>query len=210
MRRSSWASSARRAGLAGSLAIVLLFLAPVPAAADWYFTPFIGIKFGGSTTLASPLVQIEVARKAALGGSVALISNGLLGVEADYGFYPGLFVQADDELVVASNRAQTLTGSVLLAAPLGLTRESLRPYLVGGVGWMSVIGSDEFVFFPVDEDFIALNLGVGAIGMLGDRFGLRFDVRHFSNLDRDEPSDGSSESPRLKFWRGTVGVTLRY
>jgi len=51
---------------------------------------------------------------------------------------------------------------------------------------------------------------VGAIGMLGDRAGLRFDVRHFSNLDRGERSGLSLSSPRLKFWRATVGVTLRY
>ena len=193
------------------LLVAFTCLAPAPAAADWYVTPFVGMKFGGSTTLVD-FASSEGTKKVAIGGSVALISDGLFGVEADYSFYPGFF-QSDRPLlgsVVESSQVQTLTGNVIIAVPLGITRESLRPYVVGGLGWMKASSDDIQSIFTFDNNLVALNLGAGAIGMLGNRAGLRFDVRHYNNLDRDTPTGFSIGLARLSFWRATVGVTFRY
>lgn len=197
----------RRAALIASL---LLGALPAPAAADWYFTPFLGNAFHGTTTFIDLEHLGEPRRKLTLGGSAALIV-GIIGVEADYAFVPGFFRNEDAALLVLNSHIQTVTGNVILTAPLSLTRESLRPYLVAGVGWMDV-GFEylEQPFLNVDENLTAFNLGIGAIGMLGNRIGVRFDLRHFTNLDRDTPTGTTFGSARVKFWRGTIGLTMRY
>ena len=113
-----------------------------------------------------------------LGASVALIGDGILGIEADVAHTPRFF-EGDDPLgLVLSSRVTTVSGNVLLAAPLALTRESLRPYLVGGLGLLQARASNAAGLFPLDEDLLGLTVGAGAIGFVSDVTGLRFDVRH--------------------------------
>jgi hypothetical protein len=211
---------AKRWGVA-ALAAGLLAMTPVAAAADWYFTPFFGWDLAGNTTLVDLEYLGANRTKVTFGGSVALL-RGIVGVEVDYGFVPGFFRNTDpprDPLnpnppegpTIANSHLQILSGSVMLAAPLTLTRESLRPYLVGGVGWMDAVSEDVRLAFPVNCDLTALNVGGGAIGMLGNRAGLRFDLRRFKGIaPTSSKCPAVSTGPRVNFWRATVGVTLRY
>ena len=197
------------------LAVVLTSV-PAPASADWYFTPFIGYDFGATTTLADFDYRGASRTKPTFGGA-AMLMGGIFGVEAEYAFIPRFFqspTPPEGRPTILESHVQTLTGNFVLAAPLSLTQESLRPYIVAGIGWMDAAAKpvDPRLVpdFSVDSNLTALNLGVGAIGMLGNRTGLRFDFRRFTNIDRDEPSGVSFGSPRLSFWRLTVGFTLRY
>jgi hypothetical protein len=212
---------AERRVQAALLALALLLAAPSRAAADWYFTPFFGWDLNGSTTLIDWEYGGRSRTKVTFGGSVMLL-KGVVGVEADYAMVPGFFenpacdgrVESADcktgLAVITSGHVQTLTGNAVIAAPLALTRESLRPYVVAGVGWMDVVAQSAANFVPIDTDMVAFNVGGGAIGMLGNRTGLRFEVRRFINIDDDTASRMSFGRARLKFWRATVGVTLRY
>ena len=196
------------------LAGLLWCATPAAASADWYFTPFIGWDFAATTTLADLDYQSENRTKTTFGGSAAFI-KGILGLEADYAFVPGFFRNPDREPpTIAGSRVQTFTGSLIVAAPLALTRESLRPYVLAGVGW---IGASSEIFLPggsnadlfVDEDMLGINVGGGAIGMFSNRTGLRFDLRRVWHL-HGETAEGSGFGTEIKFWRGTIGVTLRY
>jgi hypothetical protein len=194
------------------LAVVLaLVLFPGSAAADWYFTPFVGYDFNGTTTFVADLeYRFESRRKTTLGGS-AMLTRGILGLEVDYALVPNFFEKDVPEVLVAASHVQTLTGNVVLLAPLRLTRESLRPYLVAGAGWMDVYSEPYRVpALLVDEDLLAFNAGAGALGMFNARTGLRFDVRWFTNLDRNTSSGTPIGSARVKFWRASVGFVLRY
>lgn len=187
----------------------LLFLAtPRVASADWLITPFVGGSFAPETTF---LVFDEGAgRKFTLGASVALLSRGLFGIEAEVGHTPGFF-EGDDPLgLVLASRVTTVTGSVILAVPLALTRESLRPYVVGGLGLVQARSKHAGGLFPVDENLLGVDLGAGAIGFVTDRTGLRFDLRY---VKAASGADGPFARPgisRLSFWRATVGVVIRY
>jgi hypothetical protein len=91
-----------------------------------------------------------------------------------------------------------------------VTRESLRPYLVGGVGLLQARSKHAFDLFPVDRNFLAVQVGGGAIGLVSERTGLRFDLRH---IKAASGTDGPFARPgisRLSFWRASVGVVLRY
>jgi hypothetical protein len=178
------------------------------ARADWLITPFIGTSLAGETTFL--IFEEGAGSRMTLGASVALLGSGILGIEADVGHTPKFF-EGDDPLgLVLSSRVTTISGNVLLAAPLALTRESLRPYLVGGLGLLQARSVNAASLFPLEEDRLALTVGGGAIGFVSERTGLRFDVRHIkaiSGPDGPFPRDGVS---RLSFWRATAGLTIRY
>ena len=181
---------------------------PAIATADWLFTPFVGVAVAQETTF---LVFDQGSHKRlTIGGSAALLSDGILGLEADIGHTPRFF-QSDDPLgLVLASRVTTLTGSVIIAAPLTLTRESLRPYLVGGLGLMQARSRDLVGLLPLESDLLGLSFGGGAIGLLTERIGLRFELRHFRALSGEDGPFAQVKRSRLSFWRATTGVTIRY
>jgi hypothetical protein len=187
---------------------VLALLAPATARADWLITPFIGSSFGGTTNFVD-LEQGAGETKFTWGGSAALLSDGVFGVEGDFGYAPHFFERDTPAVLVTSSRVMTITGSVIAALPLTVTRESLRPYVSGGLGLMHARLEDVLGVFPVNSRLLALSVGGGAIGFLTPRTGLRFEIRQFKNLTGEQVS-GSLEAARLRFWRATVGVTFRY
>jgi hypothetical protein len=97
----------------------------------------------------------------------------------------------------------------MLAAPLSVTRESLRPYLVGGLGLLHTGVEDKFNVQTQSTNLLAMNIGGGAIGLVTTRAGVRFDLRNIRSVQRGESLSGTT-GPRLSFWRATVGVILRY
>ena len=201
----------------------MLCVLPSVAEADWYFMPFYGWDFNGKTTLVDFEYGARSRTKTTFGGSVVLMGN-ILGIEGDYSFVPRFFKNPEcarepprPDLcpsagpVVIDSHVQTLTGGIILATPVAVTRESLRPYVAAGIGWMDA--SAEYVAVSdllVNRNLVALNFGGGAIGMFGERTGMRFDLRRFTNIDRDEPRGTEVESARLTFWRATVSFVLRY
>jgi len=186
-----------------------LCLQPARAAADWLITPFLGLKLDGQTTLVD-LDQAAGAPKMTIGGSVALLGDGIVGLEGDFGFTPGFFDSNSRGALVAHSNVMTLTGNVLLAAPAGLTRESLRPYILGGLGLMRASIDDVTGVFPLRPNFLALAIGGGAIGGLTERTSVRFDLRRFQNLTTDPNRVMGFGRSRLSFWRADVGLTFRY
>lgn len=192
-----------------SVAFLLTLCAPAAEArADWLITPFIGTSLAGETTFL--IFEDGAGSRMTLGASVALLGDGILGIEVDVGHTPKFF-EGDDPLgLILTSRVTTISGNVMLAAPLSFTRESLRPYLVGGLGLLQARASNAASLFPLEEDRLGLTVGGGAIGFVSERTGLRFDVRHIkviSGPDGPLPRAGVS---RLSFWRATAGLTIRY
>ena len=199
---------------------VLLAAAPSAAHADWLFAPFLGSKFAGSTPLPDP-EQGAGSAKLVYGGSAGYWTSGILGLEVDFAHVPGFFerdsavstADLDTSGLVTSSNVITFGLDVVVAAPLSITRESLRPYVIGGLGWMyaSIEEQEDVVeeFLGRPKNSIGMNVGGGAVGFVTPRTGLRFEVRQFRSLERaDDPFTGERQS-LLSFWRATVGVVLR-
>lgn len=184
------------------------------ASAEWLFTPLIGFKFGGTSRPSPTFVDSDFSegrRKLLIGGSVAFLSDEILGIEADYSFIPGYFQGATD-INVVSSAVTTLMGNVIVAVPLSVTQYSLRPYVIGGVGLIrakSDVVENLNAVLGVSENLFGLNVGGGAIGALTNRTSVRFELRHFTNLGGEESAVGFGRA-RLSFWRATVGVAFRY
>lgn len=196
----------------GRVVVLILFwtwAAPGLARADWLVTPFVGLKVDGRTNLID-LDQAAGAAKVLVGGSVALLGSGPLGVEMDVGYTHGFFDSNTRGALVVRSHVSTLTGNVLIAVPASVTRESLRPYLVGGVGLMHAGIGDVLNLFPISSNFLAFDVGGGATGALTPRSSVRFDLRRFQNLTEKTGVGAGFGPSRLSFWRATVGLTFRY
>jgi hypothetical protein len=181
------------------------------ARADWMFTPFVGSSFGTQTSYT--ILETGPARHSQLifGGAAAYLSRGIFGVEADLSYAPHFFERADRLGLTGSitgSGVTTLNGSVIVAVPLAVTRESLRPYAVAGMGLIHASANDSLHVFDIHDNILGANLGAGAIGLISPRTGFRFEIRHFRSV-QNAPKLTGENSARLSFWRATVGVVIR-
>lgn len=193
--------------------IFLLVLALAPAQAhaqtDLLLIPFIGAKFAGHSNIVDPASPLQPggATKTTFGISGTILTDQLLGVEGDLDHTPHFFERGIGGLIAQSN-VTTLTGNVILAVPRAITRDSLRPYLVGGVGLMHAHVQTIGNVFNTNSNLLGLDAGGGVIGFLSPRAGARFELRHFKNLSKDSAA-ATFGATRLSYWRITAGMVLK-
>jgi hypothetical protein len=192
------------------LAVVWVLIAATPARADFFIVPFLGLKFGGSTSI----VDLELAaakRKLVLGAAALLTTpDSLLGFEAEFGSITGYFNNEEGgvrPLIKSGSYVTDLTGSVILQLPAGATGGGLRPYAVIGGGLIHAEAEDFLEIFQVRRTVPAINLGVGATGLVTTNVGVRFDLRHLRSIRRDAPTGGIGR--HIDYWRFTFGLLLR-
>lgn len=192
------------------LLLISLLAIPSTAWADFFIVPFAGVKFGGSTSI----VDLELAagkRKLELGVGAMKINNGIIGYEAEFGNIAGFFTSAEASretpLIKPGSYVNDLTGSLVLALPPGATGGGLRPYVVVGGGLIHAQAEDIIEVLQVRRTVPAINLGVGAIGMLTNNVGVRFDVRHLRSLSKDAAV--GLVGRRIAYSRFTIGLLLR-
>jgi hypothetical protein len=190
------------------LVVVALCASAAPARADWLLVPFAGTSFGGRTALIS-LEGGPNAAQTVLGVSGAWLSNQLIGFEADLLYGPSFFERGSGNNLIVGSYVSTLAGGVIVAVPLSITRESLRPYVTGGVGVINAGIHYSAEVFVEDRTLGALHLGAGAIGFVSRRTGYRFDLRHVRSLSREDDRVTGTRQTNLSFWRLTVGLVVR-
>ena len=188
-------------------ALLAVLAAPAPVLADIFVSPFVGLKFKGATNELD-LGDGAADAKLSIGAAAEILSDKGLGFEAELGYNPRFFEAGTGDLVTRSG-VTTFFGNLMLALPISITRESLRPYAVGGLGWIHASANDSIGFNAVSNDFLGLALGVGAIGFVTDTTGLRFDVRYLKSVSSGDVSELNQESARIRFWRATVGLVFR-
>ena len=189
--------------------VCLLGLAPAaPVSAEWFIVPFTGASFGSDTNYVDP--DLAAGRtNVAFGVSAGLIGPGFFGFEVDIGTTPGFFERASPELVTSSN-VTTVMGTVILAAPLSFTRESLRPYVVTGLGMLHASLDDFSEVYSFKRDLLGFTIGGGATGYFTNSVGVRFDLRYMRHVNEDESPGVGIGPTRLSLWRASIGIALRY
>jgi hypothetical protein len=182
---------------------------PAAAAAEWHFTPMVGYTFRGDTSLVDP--QLAAGKShLQIGGAVTLVGSGLLGVEAITVFTPSFFRnKANPEILLEHGRSFALMGNVVLTAPKRWTEYSLRPFVSGGFGLLHASQLDVSGVQPVESNLGGYNVGVGAVGFLSQRTGLRFDLRYYSSLNRPDQGPIAFGPVHLSYMTASIGVVLR-
>ncbi len=178
------------------------------AGADIIITPFVGKTFAAETTF---LTNSTVDKQTwVVGASAAWLTSSIIGAEVDFGYAPRFFGSSALNLTVPGSNVTSLTGNVLLTLPVSITRESLRPYVSGGMGVLHAGVDDPLAINTIDRNMLALSIGGGAIGFVNSRAGVRFDLRHIRSTSTDVDKQTLLTKPQLGFWRATIGVAIRY
>jgi opacity protein-like surface antigen len=193
--------------MAAAAACVLLSAAP--ARADWFVTPFVGGNFGGATD--QPLFgkTDAMTNPTTWGVSGGWTSGGWLGVEGDAAYAPKFFDSDNDFIVKRS--LTTVMANVRVAVPFGGKGGKLRPYVSGGAGLLRPSLAEAGDGAVVNANKFAWNVGGGVTGLLNDHVGINGDVRYLRARDKnEEPNVFGVQFDGLDFWRGAVGVTLKW
>jgi opacity protein-like surface antigen len=201
--------------IASSLVLFASVAAPRQASADWLFTPYIGINWGGTAGFSDAGdLEDEFERQMVFGGSLAWMGAGIAGFELDFGYSPNFFENTvgDDDFEFGDSNVTTVMANLVLGAPVGgQTGMGFRPYVAGGVGLMKSRIGDAGDIFEVDSTDWGFNVGGGVTAFFSDNVGIRGDVRYFRSLQDNEPDDELDIAVSdFRFWRGTVGVTFRF
>jgi hypothetical protein len=170
--------------------------------------PFIGMKFAGNTSIA-PSGPTVGEKKVTFGASTMLLSDSFFGVEADIEHTPQFFGPGERE-TISGSAVTTLTGNVIIAVPKAITQESLRPYVVAGVGLIHARVTTQVGLLDTKSNLLGLDIGGGVVGFVSPRAGARFELRHFKNLTDDASGAVTIGGTKLSFWRLTAGLVLRY
>jgi opacity protein-like surface antigen len=209
--------SFRKLFIASALVVTATITAPATASADWLFTPFIGVNWGGTaTTTINPGEDFEdeFERRMNFGASLGWMGAGIAGFEIDFGYSPNFFEQTtgEDNFEFGDSNVTTVMGNVVLGAPVGgQTGLGIRPYAVGGIGIIKSRIDNAEQLFDVDKSSWGFNVGGGVTAFLSDSFGLRGDVRYFRSLqDKEQDGDLDIGLADFRFWRGTLGATFRF
>lgn len=208
--------SLRKLLIASALVLTASVAAPAHASADWLFTPFIGVNWGGAatTSIEGEDFEDEFERRMNFGASLGWMGAGIAGFEIDFGYSPNFFEETsgDDNFEFGDSNVTTLMANVVLGAPIGgQTGLGIRPYAVGGIGIIKSRIDDAEQLFDVDKNNWGFNLGAGVTAFMSDNFGIRGDVRYFRSLEDEEQGDDLDIGlADFRFWRGTVGATFRF
>ncbi len=180
------------------LATALLVAAAAPARADGYITPFYGFNFGGDSANCVSLTNCQ-EKRTNLGVSLGSMGT-VLGFEADFGYAKDFF----GETPGADTSVLTFTTNVTVSVPVG----PIRPYLVGGVGLIRPHASLSFSALSIDKNAFGYDLGGGINLLPTAHLGVRGDVRRFRTFKDMTLFVFTGE--KLDFWRGSIGLVLKF
>jgi opacity protein-like surface antigen len=195
------------------IAAMALLGAPRPASADWTLTPFVGWNFGSSadvTGSGGPGFKDKFEKKIDYGASLTGMGAGAVGFEIDFGYSPNFFetsTTASGFRFTSKSNVTTLTGNLVVGAHSG----AVRPYALAGVGLLRTNVQDFAETFDVNtkNDF-GFDIGGGVMGFFSKNVGLRGDVRYFRGFrGTDDNATGLGVSD-FKFWRGSLGLSLKF
>jgi opacity protein-like surface antigen len=205
----------RFAHLIGTAAMMLFLSgAASPAAADWLFTPYLGVTFGGDANFGDVGdFEDNFERKVTFGGSATWMGAGIIGFEADFGTTPNFFenTTGPGDFDFGDSNVTTLMGNLVVGVPVGgQTGVGVRPYGVVGIGLLRSNVSFGGLIDDIDSNELGFNVGGGAHVFFNDNVGIRGDIRYFRGLQDDDENDLDLDLAEFDFWRGTVGVTFRF
>ncbi len=194
--------------------LLLLAFAPSPAQADteWQVRPFIGLTFGGGTTLVD-LTEGGGSRIKPMTGINGGWLGEVFGIDVDLAYAPGYFERdppPGSSKLVTSSAVTTFTGSLIVGVPKSRTKYVLRPYALGGFGIMHARAEDFFVVLPVIMTRPAVNVGGGVTGFIAERIGLNWELRYFHSVGAEQNFTGTNfDAQRLSFFRANMALVVK-
>ena len=184
--------------LTGAMAVAL---APTPARADGFVTPWVGSAFGSN---------IDNGR-GTFGVSAGTMGAGVIGGEVDFGYSPSFFGTQND---FGNNSVINLMGNVIVGVPIGGTSgKGLRPYVVGGLGLIrtQIDGVNNANLFrpAASNNMLGWDAGAGVMGNFNDHIGIRGELRYLRAMQDWNTTSVNFNGDKLHFWRPSIGIVIR-
>ena len=172
-------------------------LAARDAAAEFVITGNAGSVFGGDTD----------ERHTTFGLGLGYFSDSLFGFEVDATYTPDFF--GGEESGVPDNSLTTAMANIVLSGRFG---EDSRLYASAGAGIMKSNVGDADDLFDLGSDDFGANVGAGLIFGIGEKAGLRADVRYFRNLTGEDDAGNPFDVDfgDFDYWRASGGLSLRF
>jgi opacity protein-like surface antigen len=179
--------------------LTLLLACAAPASADGIFGGFVGRTFGGQTDASAPV----------FGGVLGGVQPRGVGFEIDFGHSPDFFDTED--LTGVKTSITTVMGNLVVG---GAAARGVAPFVSGGVGLIRAnVDAGDLLDNLSTNDF-GLNIGGGANVMFASNLGVRGDIRYFraftDESSDDEIPDFGVDVGDFDFWRGSVGLVVRW
>jgi len=207
--------SVRKWLVTASIFAVASGAAPRTASADWTLTPFLGWNFGGSADVngsGGSTFSNKFEKKLDYGASLTGMGAGATGFELDLGYSPNFFETSTSSSgfrFTNKSNVTTLMANLVVGGHTG----SVRPYVVAGVGLLrtNIQDFDQFFTVTTKNDF-GMDIGGGVMGFFSKSVGLRGDVRYFRGFrgTSDSSNPTGLALSDFKFWRGSLGLSLKF
>jgi hypothetical protein len=183
-------------------AAIGLIVAPAPARAEGYVTPWVGANWGSDLTNG----------RASFGVTAGGMGAGIFGGEVNFGYSPSFFGTQND---FGHNTVIDLMGNVIIGVPIGGSRSTaaVKPFVTAGVGLLRTqIDGGTIANVSSSNNMWGWNAGGGVMGYFNEHVGLRGDIRYlrgFEDLATGNEVLDLNGNNQLHFWRISGGVVLR-
>ena len=173
------------------------------ASAQGFINPFIG------ATLTSPSPNSDSSK---MGYGIALGSLGkIVGFETEIAYFPEILDNQGGGL--AQSKAFMFGADTLIGPTMGPVK------VYGAIGFGNLylnVSNLSSIVIPnaesISNNYFAINYGGGVAGFFSSHFGVKGDLRYFKaygfNLDDFEGT--SLKFDNFNFWRGTVGLLIKF
>jgi opacity protein-like surface antigen len=185
------------------LGLILVFgvvtVAPKPAAAQGFISPFIGFDYGGDSGCPTATdCEEKHSNLGVAGGKLGAIA----GAEVEFAYARDFF--GDTPGVDSS--VLTLMTNVIVGPRIGV----IRPFVLGGVGLIkSEVELTAGSLLDSSNNF-GWNIGGGVMLMFGDHVGVRGDIRKFKSFQDVGLLGFSLSEVKLTYNRASAGLVLAF
>jgi opacity protein-like surface antigen len=181
--------------------------APLPAHADGFISPTVGVNFGGQA--GGTLVNaVNNSNKVNWGVAAGWMGAGVFGVEEDFSHSPNFFGSGG---TLSDSRVITLMTNAIIGIPVGGQKGGgIRPYGAIGVGWINQNVTTTNGIGSFSENDFGWDIGVGVMGYFADHIGLRVDYRYFRDFQETGTNVIGLTAGHFNFNRASVGVLFRF
>jgi outer membrane protein with beta-barrel domain len=183
---------------AAILCVSILAMTAGAASAEGFFVPFVGFNYGGDSANCVSLTACN-EKRVNWGASIGARS-GILGFEEDISYAPSFF----DTSVAGDNAVLTLMSSLMVIVPAG----PIQPYALFGLGLIRPHMQFNRAGLALDQNTLGYDVGGGLNIFLSRSVGVRGDIRHMHTLQ--DVTLGVFGTTSLDFWRGSLGLALRF
>jgi opacity protein-like surface antigen len=181
-----------------ALAMLIASLSASPARAEGFITPYIGFNFGGDSANCAAFSNCE--EKRTNWGVTFGSTQGIFGIEADFGYAPHFFGDIPDR----PNSVFHFMTDFMVLVPAG----PIQPYAFIGLGVIRPHATFGVSSLSLDQNAFGHDLGGGLNLFMVHKVGLHGEVRHLRTFK--DVTLGVFSNDKLDFWRASAGLTFRF